>query len=308
MRQGKRDFLTFWDLTRQEVEEILLLSRDLKEKRKRGIVYEPLKGKMLAMIFEKASTRTRVSFEVGMRELGGHSLFLSPSELQIGRGESISDTARVLSRYVDCIIIRSYSQELVEEFAINSEVPVINGLTNKHHPCQVLGDIFTIWEKKSYLQGIKVAYVGDGNNVAHSLIQAASLMDFNLTVACPDGYEPDQSILKSALEKNPGSIRVIRNPFEAVSDADVIYTDVWTSMGWEEEAELRRKIFRGYQVNMDLVSSSKKDVIVMHCLPAHRGEEITSDVMDGSWSVILDQAENRLHTQKALIIKLIIGF
>ncbi len=308
MRQGKRDFLTFWDLTRQEVEEILLLSRDLKEKRKRGIIYEPLKGKMLAMIFEKASTRTRVSFEVGMRELGGHSLFLSPSELQIGRGESISDTARVLSRYVDCILIRSYSQELVEEFAINSEVPVINGLTNKHHPCQVLGDIFTIWEKKDYLKGIKVAYVGDGNNVAHSLIQAASLMDFYLIVACPEGYEPDQSILRSAMEKNPGSIRVIRDPFEAVSDADVIYTDVWTSMGWEEETELRRKIFRRYQVNMDLVFSSKKDVIVMHCLPAHRGEEITSDVMDGSCSVIFDQAENRLHTQKALLIKFIIGF
>lgn len=304
----KRDFLTFWDLSRSEVEELLLLSRDLKEKRKKGILYEPLKGKILAMIFEKASTRTRVSFEVGMRELGGHSLFLSPSELQIGRGESISDTAKVLSRYVHCILIRSYSQELVEEFATNSEIPVINGLTNKHHPCQILGDVYTIWEKKDRLQGIKVAYIGDGNNVANSLIQAASLMDFHLVIACPEGYEPDQGIIKSALERNPGSIKVIRDPFEAVSDADVIYTDVWTSMGWEDEAELRRKVFRNYQVNMDLVCNSRKDVIVMHCLPAHRGEEITSEVMDGSNSVIFDQAENRLHTQKALLIKFIIGF
>jgi len=297
----KKDLLSVYDLDREDMRIIFEHAVKLKKFHKEGTPYTPLKGKTLGMIFDKASTRTRISFEVGMFQLGGSALFLSNRDTQIGRGESISDTARIMSRYVDGIMIRTYSQELVEEFARYASIPVINGLTDREHPCQILCDLFTIMEKKGRYEDFKIAYIGDGNNVANSWLDAAARLSFHLSVACPERYEPDQQILERAKRDTEGKIAVYRDPVDAVRNADVVYTDVWTSMGQEEEQEMRKDIFRSYQINEALLSHAAKDVVVMHCLPAHRGEEITAEVMDGPKSVVFDQAENRLHVQKAIM-------
>jgi ornithine carbamoyltransferase len=263
--------------------------------------YRPLTGKTLGMIFDKSSTRTRISFEVGMFQLGGIALFLSSRDTQIGRGETIPDTARIMSRYLDGIMIRTYAQEAVEEFARYATIPVINGLTDLLHPCQILSDLFTIMEKKGTYEGLKIAYIGDGNNVANSWLNAAARLPFRLALACPENYAPNPFILKRASKEAEKGVTLCLKPEEAASDADVIYTDVWASMGQEAEKEKRAKIFKTYQVNKKLLESAKKDAIVMHCLPAHRDEEITAEVIDGPQSVVMDQAENRLHVQKAIM-------
>ncbi|VAX33426.1 Ornithine carbamoyltransferase [hydrothermal vent metagenome] len=294
----KRDFLRLWDFSSEEINSIVERAIDLKAGADANRC--PLTGKSMWLLFEKPSTRTRISFEVGIYQLGGQSIYMKPSEIQIGRGESTADTARVLSRYLNGIIIRTFEHTKLEEFAANSDVPVINGLSDLHHPCQVLADLMTIKEKKGELEGIKVAYIGDGNNVANSLMEAAGRMGLVLNIACPEGYEPDLDILEQA-RSGKGEIIVLRDPKEAAGRADVIYTDVWVSMGQEDSAEKKRSKFSAYQVNSSLLACAKKDVIVMHCLPAHRGEEITDEVIDGPQSVVFDQAENRLHTQKALL-------
>ena len=297
----KKDLLNLYDLDNTDFEEIFDRSEKLKKMNKEGISYTPLKERVLGMIFEKSSTRTRLSFEVGIYQLGGIATFLSPRDIQLGRGESIADTARVMSRYLDGIMIRTFAQEWVDEFAKWATIPVINGLTDFLHPCQILSDIFTVIEKKGRYEGLKIAYVGDGNNITNSWINAATKLPFQLTVACPAGYDPDEFILKRGMRESVGGITVLRSPAEAVADADVIYTDVWASMGQENEKEERAVIFKNYQVNSELINYAKDDVIVMHCLPAHRGEEITDEVVDGPRSVVLDQAENRLHVQKAVM-------
>jgi len=302
----KRDLITLYDLSPEEFEEIFSRSIKLKKMTREGIPYTPLTGKTLGMIFDKSSTRTRLSFEVGMYQLGGIATFLSRRDLQIGRGETIKDTAMVMSRYLDGIMIRTFAQELVEEFAHWASVPVINGLTDLLHPCQILADLLTVIERKETYKEMKIAYVGDGNNMAHSWINAAAKLPFTLTLACPEGYDPDASILLRGTKEAPRGISLYRSPADAVEGADVIYTDVWASMGQEEEREERIKIFKDYQVNNKLLQAARKDVIVMHCLPAHRGEEITDEVMDGQHSVVIDQAENRLHVQKA-IMEILIG-
>jgi ornithine carbamoyltransferase len=297
----KKDFLSVYDLDREDFRIIFQNALNLKKMQQDGMVYTPLKGKTLGMIFDKSSTRTRISFEVGMYQLGGMALFLNSRDTQIGRGESISDTARIMSRYLDGIVIRTYSQELVEEFAKYATIPVINGLTDREHPCQILCDLFTIMEKKGDYEGLKIAYIGDGNNIANSWIDAAAKLPIQLTIACPEQYEPDQCILDRGIRDSEKGITIHRDPFDAVRDADVVYTDVWTSMGQEAEQEKRKIILKAYQINQLLLSYARKDVIVMHCLPAHRGEEITADVMDSHQSVVIDQAENRLHVQKAIM-------
>jgi ornithine carbamoyltransferase len=267
-----------------------------------------LSGKTLGLFFEKPSTRTRVSFEAGMNQLGGQSIFLSVADIQMRRGETVADTARVLSRYLDGLVIRCHEHRTVEEWARNATIPVINGLTDLHHPCQVLSDLFTIREKKRRWKGIKIAYVGDGNNVANSLIEGAAIMGLAISVACPQGYEPDASIVawaRARAERTGVVIEVVQDPYIAVKGADVLYTDVWTSMGRENEEAQRTDALRPYQLNGRLVAAADPDAIVMHCLPAHRGQEITADVLDGPQSVVLDQAENRLHVQKAMLIKLL---
>lgn len=298
-----RHVISVSDFTKEEILDILKLARKLKDERKRGVYNDYLKNRSLAMIFELPSTRTRISFEVAMTDMGGHALYLNWNDLQLGRGETIADTARVLSRYVHAVMMRVRNHETIVEFAENSGVPVINGLSNLEHPCQIIGDLLTILEKKGGFN-IKLAWVGDGNNVCNSLILASAILGFKMDVATPKGYEPNEEILKKA-EEIGCSVEITRDPFEAVKDADVIYTDVWTSMGQESEREERLEAFRGYQVNGELVRAAKDDVIVMHCLPAHRGEEITDDVMDGKNSAVFDQAENRLHAQKAILLRLI---
>ncbi|MBI3592844.1 MAG: ornithine carbamoyltransferase [Nitrospirae bacterium] len=295
----KRDFLAIWDLTRDEIEG--LLRRALELKSGADAAKCPLIGKSIGLFFEKPSTRTRVSFEVGIYQLGGQSIYLNPKEIQLGRGETIADTARVLSRYLSGIILRTYSHSSVEEFASHATVSVINGLSDLHHPCQALADLMTIFERKGGLKGIRLAYIGDGNNVANSLIETAARTGIDISVACPEGYEPDPEILNRARSGAAGEIVVLRNPKEAAGRADVIYTDVWVSMGQEKEAEKRKARFRNYQINSQLLQCAKKDVTILHCLPAHRGEEITDEVMDGPNSAVFDQAENRLHTEKALL-------
>jgi ornithine carbamoyltransferase len=297
----KKDLLSIYDLDRETVGIIFENAVKLKKMQKEGTVYTPLKGKTLGMIFDKSSTRTRISFEVGMYQLGGLALFLSSRDTQLGRGETTPDTAKIMSRYLDGIMIRTYSQKLVETFARYATVPVINGLTDLQHPCQILSDLFTIMEKRGRWKGMKVAYIGDGNNVANSWIDAAARLPFQLTLACPQGYEPDPLILERGIREAERGITVHRDPVEAVRQADVVYTDVWTSMGQEAEQEARKNIFKDYQINEALLTHAGKDVMVMHCLPAHRGEEITADVMDGPRSVVIDQAENRLHVQKAIM-------
>ncbi|MFZ5754054.1 MAG: ornithine carbamoyltransferase [Bacillota bacterium] len=302
-----RDFLTLADFSQDEIWYLLQLARDLKEKQKAGIPHEYLKGKTLAMIFQKASTRTRVSFEAAMYHLGGFPMFLSKNDLQMGRGEPIEDTARVLSRYVDGIMIRTYSHKEVEDLARYASVPVINGLTDDYHPTQALADLLTIWEHKSALAGLKLAYIGDGNNMAHSLLLGGALMGMEVVVASPEGYQPSAAVVKraKALAVDGEKIKVVIDPKEAVQEADVLYTDVWASMGQEEEAAIRKKALAQYQINQELLKHAKKDAIVMHCLPAHRGEEITAEVMEGPQSVVFDEAENRLHAHKAILAAVI---
>lgn len=303
----KRDFLSFKDWSRDDLDSILKRAIELKDMQRKGIVYHPLTGKTLAMIFEKSSTRTRVSFEVGMFQLGGHAIFMSPRETQIGRGEPVKDTARVLSRYVNGIMIRTFSQEVVEELARYATVPVINGLTDLLHPCQIMADLLTVIEKKGTYEGLKVAWIGDGNNMANSWIEAAGKLGFDLTLACPKGYTPDPLVLGNAHKITTGKIRLTSDPVEAAKDGDVINTDVWASMGQEEEKKQREVAFKGYQVNTELMKAAQKDAIVLHCLPAHRGEEISEEVIEGPNSMVWDQAENRLHVQKAIMEKLMGG-
>ncbi|UUZ91201.1 ornithine carbamoyltransferase [Paenibacillus sp. P25] len=299
-----RDFIGLVDYAPEEIQYLIELAIELKKKQKAGEVYQPLKGKTLGMIFEKSSTRTRVSFEVGMYQLGGHALFLSKNDLQIGRGESIWDTAQTMSRYLDGIMIRTFAHRTVIDLARGATVPVINGLTDLSHPCQALADYQTIYEKKGRLQGLKVAYIGDGNNMVHSLLMGAAKLGVNFAVATPEGYEPDAEVLRSSKEvvaKSGASIYIGTDPKEAIADADVVYTDVWASMGFEAEQKERELAFKNYQVNDELVKYAKKDYLFMHCLPAHRGEEVSEGVIDGPNSVIFDQAENRLHAQKAIM-------
>jgi len=302
-----RDYITLADFTTEELWYLLELARELKEKQKKGIGHKLLDGKTLGMIFQKASTRTRVSFEAAMYHLGGLGMFLSKNDLQIGRGEPIEDTARVLSRYCDGILIRTFQHQEVLDLAKYADVPVINGLSDDFHPTQALADMLTIWEHKGTLAGIKLAYVGDGNNVAHSLILAAALLDLEIVIASPEGYKPNPQIVESAkkIARDPSQIKVIIDPKEAVRGAQVLYTDVWASMGQEEEAKIRRAAFSDYQINEELLKSADDNAIVMHCLPAHRGEEISPDVMEGPRSVVFDEAENRLHAHKAILAALL---
>jgi len=296
----KRDLLTILDLTRGEMETLLARARELKAWHRQGRSHTPLQGKTLALIFDKPSTRTRVSFEAGMAQLGGTSIYLAPGQTQLARNEPIADTARVLSRYVNGVVIRTFAQETVAELARHADIPVINGLTDSHHPCQVLSDLMTVQEHFPDLSHLKVAWVGDGNNMANSWITAALHLDFVLSLACPKGYEPDTALLQEA-QKRGRRVHLTQDPRAAVADAQVINTDVWASMGQEEEAAARKQIFQPYQVNAELLKLARPEAIVLHCLPAHRGEEITGEVLDGPQSAAWDQAENRLHFQKALL-------
>ena len=299
-----RSIDSLFHLTREEIEQILETSKLLKFQLLRGEEHPLLKGKTLAMIFEKPSTRTRVSFEVGMWQLGGYALYLNASDLQLGRGETVADTAQVLSRYVNGIMARVFAHQTILDLVKYSKVPVINGLSDFTHPCQGLADLFTIYEKKGRLSGLKLAYVGDANNVAHSLLYGCSKVGMDITLGCPKGYEPNPGVVSEAREEGNRSgckVKVTNDPKEAVKEADIVYTDVWASMGKEKEHEKRVKILKPYQVNAKLVKEAKEDYLFMHCLPAHRGEEVTDEVADSKNSVIFDQAENRLHTQKALL-------
>ena len=297
-----RDFLAIPDYSREELNALF----DLAERMRRGqYTDKPLAGKSLAMIFMKSSTRTRVSFEVGTWQLGGHALFLSPRDVQLGRGEPVADTARVLSRYVDGIMIRTFAHDEVELLARYADVPVINGLTDLLHPCQILADILTIRQHLGTIEGKKVAWIGDGNNMANSWINAAYRLGFELVLACPEGYEPDKAILDRA--QSVANVRVVRDPSEAAQEADVVNTDVWASMGQEDEQAIPEKAFKGYIVDDALMSRASKSAIFLHCLPAHRGEEVSASVIDGPQSVVWDEAENRLHVQKAIMANTIGG-
>ncbi len=304
MLKGK-DLLSIHDLSQDELHEILETAARLKMELKAGIAHPLLAGKTLAMIFEKSSTRTRVSFETGIFQLGGQGIFLSTRDIQLGRGEPVKDTARVLARYVDGIMIRTFAQSEVEEFAQYADVPVINALTDLLHPCQVLTDLLTMQEYKGKdLRGLHFAYIGDGNNMANSYLYGCAKAGIHCTIACPKGYEPNAEVLANAIEdaKETGAVlRVVEDPAEAAKDADVLATDTWTSMGEEAEKDLREKVFQGYQINRDLLALADKKAIVLHCLPAYRGKEITEDVLEGYANVIFDEAENRLHTQKAVM-------
>ncbi|GJM82130.1 ornithine carbamoyltransferase [Paenibacillus sp. HMSSN-139] len=307
MNLSGRDFIELTDYTTEEIHYLIDLAIELKRKQKNGEEYQPLKGKTVGLIFEKSSTRTRVSFEVGTYQLGGHALFLSKNDIQLGRGETIADTAGVMSRYLDGIMIRTFGHDKVVDLARYATVPVINGLSDLAHPCQVLADYQTLYEHKGTLQGLKLAYVGDGNNMAHSLMIGGAKLGVNVSVASPEGYEPDPQIVADAQEiaKATGAIiEVVRDPKAAVQNADAIYTDVWASMGFEAEQKAREAAFRDYQVDEQLARHAKPDYVFMHCLPAHRGEEVSEGVIDGEHSIIFDQAENRLHAQKALMAAL----
>ncbi|QHW32621.1 ornithine carbamoyltransferase [Paenibacillus rhizovicinus] len=299
-----RDFIELSDYTPDEIRYLIDLAIELKRKLKAGETYHPLKGKTLGMIFEKSSTRTRVSFEVGMYQLGGQALFLSRNDLQIGRGETVSDTAQTLSRYLDGMMIRTFAHRTVIELARAATVPVINGLTDLAHPCQVLADYQAVLEHKGRLEGLKIAYIGDGNNMVHSLLIGAAKLGMHMSVATPEGYEPDEDVVRMAKDyaaETGSRITVCRDPREAIEGADVVYTDVWASMGFEAEQKEREMAFASYQVNEELASYAKSDFIFMHCLPAHRGEEVSEGIIDGKHSIIFDQAENRLHAQKAIM-------
>ena len=296
-----KDLLKLLDLSKEDIVHILNTADQLKYDQKHRIPHDYLRGKTLAMIFEKNSTRTRVSFEMGMFQLGGHALFLSGKESQIGRGEPVEDTARVLDRYCDGIMIRTFGQEEVENLAKNTKIPVINGLTDFCHPCQVLADLLTIREYKAVLEGLKLCYIGDGNNMANSLIVGGLKMGMEVSVACPEGYDPDQKVLDFAKSDPAHKFSLFRTPKEAAVGADVMITDVWASMGQEEERAVRAKAFAGYQINDELMALTNEGCMVQHCLPAHRGEEITADVFEAHAQEIFDEAENRLHAQKAVM-------
>ena len=299
-----RHFLTLTDFTPVELHAVIGRAIDLKAMHKRGEVIDSLKHRTLAMIFEKSSTRTRVSFEAGMTQLGGHSMFLSPNDTQLGRGEPIEDSAKVISRMVDVVMIRTFEQEKVETFAAHSRVPVINALTDKFHPCQLLADMMTWMEQRGLPNGKTVAWIGDGNNMCHSWMEAAQLFGFHLNVACPEGYDPDADIVKATA----GSVTYFRDPTAAVKGAEVVVTDTWASMGQESEKKAREKAFAGYQVDSAMMQLATPGAIFMHCLPAYRGLEVSAEVMDGAQSVVWDEAENRLHAQKALLEVLVCGF
>lgn len=302
-----KDFISLHDCSKEEIEALLKLALKLKDENKKGIEHHLLKGKTLGMIFTKSSTRTRVSFEVGMTQLGGYPLFLSSADIQLGRGETIHDTAKVLERYLDGIMIRTYSHQDVLDLAENSDIPVINALTDLLHPCQVLADLQTIYEHKGKLEGLKLAYVGDGNNMANSLMFGCGKMGIDCAVASPKGYEPDNEVTelaKSDFLASGAKLTVTNDPYEAVKNADVIYTDTWVSMGQESEKAEKVKKFSDYQVNEKLAATAKGDYVFMHCLPAYRGFEVSESVIDGKHSIIFDEAENRLHAQKAVMVKL----
>ena len=298
-----KHLLKLLDLSTEEITDILNLADQLKYEQKHGIPHNILKGQTLGMIFQKSSTRTRVSFETGMYQLGGQALFLSSRDLQIGRGEPVKDTARVLSRYLSGIMIRTFAQKEVEDLAEYGSIPIINGLTDYCHPCQVLADLQTVREHKNKLDGLKFCYIGDGNNMANSLTVGALKVGMSVSLGCPEGYFPDQTIIDFA-KQYPGKFQIISNPVEAAADADVVYTDVWASMGQEGEAAKRREVFKGYQINDAVMASAKPDAMVMHCLPAHREEEITAKVFEQHADEIFDEAENRLHAQKAVMVRL----
>jgi ornithine carbamoyltransferase len=304
---NKRDLLSFAGLSRREFDGILRLADDLKRRQKSGIPHRLLDGKGLALVFEKPSLRTRATFEVGMSQLGGHSIFLGAGEVGLGTRETPADCARSLARWVDLIAVRTFAQKTIEEMAAHAPVPVINALTDLYHPCQVLADCQTLIEHKNKLDGLKITFIGDGNNMVHSWLEAAVVVPFSFTLACPPGYEPDDKVVGQA-RQGGANISVTYSVKEAVDSADAIYTDVWTSMGQEEESERRRRHFRGYQVDKKVVKMAKRDAVVMHCLPAHRGEEITDDVLESPQCVAFDQAENRLHAQKAVMVWLVNGF
>jgi ornithine carbamoyltransferase len=303
----KKDLVSVTDLTREEILELFRCAKDQKRKFKEGKGEKPLSDKTLAMIFEKPSLRTRVTFETAMTQLGGHAIYLAPSDIGLGKRESVPDVAKNLSRWVDGIMARTFAHQTVADLAKNASIPVVNALSDQEHPCQILADFFTIYERQRHLDRIKLTYIGDGNNVCNSLLLAAGLLGTQMTVACPRGYEPSEEVLslaKRLARESRARIEVLRVPEEAVEGADVVYTDVWASMGQEAEAARRAKVFARYQVNEKLLSNAKEDVMVMHCLPAHRGLEITDEVLDGPNSIVLDEAENRLHIQKAIMVKL----
>jgi ornithine carbamoyltransferase len=293
----KRDFVSIFDLKKEEIVEIFELTKKLKESQKKGVEHKILKDKTMAMIFEKPSLRTRVTFETGMTQLGGHAIYLAPADIQLGKRETVPDVARNLSRWVDFVMARVFVHKTVEDLAKNATISVINALSDLEHPCQVMADLFTVLEKKGSLKNIVLAYVGDGNNVCNSLIAASKILRFELNVATPPGYAPSKTYKAGA-----DTLRLTNDPQEAVADADIIYTDVWASMGQEQEATKRRKSFAPYQINQNLLRHAKKQPLIMHCLPAHRGEEITDEVIDGPDSIVLDQAENRLHVQKGILV------
>jgi ornithine carbamoyltransferase len=292
-----RHFLTLLDLSPGELRHIIRRASELKALRSRGEEHRPLRGKSLAMIFEKSSTRTRVAFESGMTQMGGHALFLSPRDTQLGRGEPVEDSARVLSRMVDAVMIRTFSHDLVETFAQHSRVPVINGLTDQFHPCQLLADMQTWFEHRGDIRGKTVTWIGDGNNMCHSYINAARQLDFKLNIACPEGFDPLAEIVEPAAQR----CEIFRDPMAAVAGADLVVTDVWASMGQEEEQQARAAAFAGFQVTSEMMARAAADALFMHCLPAHRGEEVAAEVIDAADSVVWDEAENRLHAQKALM-------
>ena len=304
----KRDLLKLLDLSREDIQEILDVADQMKYSQKHGLAHDYLRGKVLAMIFEKNSTRTRVSFETGMYQLGGHAIFLSGKESQIGRGEPVEDTARVLDRYCDGIMIRTFAQKEVEELAKHTSIPIINGLTDFSHPCQVLADLMTVREQMTRLEGLKLCFIGDGNNMANSLIVGGLKCGMDVSVACPEGYDPDQQVLDFAATVTDAKFELVRDPKQAAEHADVVITDVWASMGQEGEAQKRRMAFEGvYQVNDELMALANPGAMVQHCLPAHRGEEITAEVFEAHADEIFEEAENRLHAQKAVMYLLMSG-
>jgi len=301
-----KDLLTVADIPRDTIHHLITLAQKMKAARRLGRATFPLKGKTLGLIFEKPSTRTRVSFEAGMNQLGGQAIFLASEKIQLSRGESLADTAKVLTRYLDGLVVRTFDQTSLEEWARHTTIPVINGLTDHCHPCQALADLLTIVEKKGRAKGLKLAYIGDGNNITHSLLEVGAKVGMHVTVGCPRGYEPDRSIVEAANEEGQQTgarIEITHDPQIAAAGADVVYTDVWISMGQEHEQQPRMTALAPYQVNNQLLQQAKPNALVMHCLPAHRGEEITEDVLDGPQSVVLDQAENRLHIQKAILLE-----
>ncbi|MGB7055506.1 MAG: ornithine carbamoyltransferase [bacterium] len=293
----KRYLVSMYDLKKNEIMEIFELTKKLKEAQKKGIKHKVLKDKTLAMVFEKPSLRTRVTFETGMTQLGGHAIYLAPADIQLGKRESIADVARNLSRWVDFIMARVFAHKTVEDMAENATIPAINALSDIEHPCQIMADLFTVSEHKGSIQNITLAYIGDGNNVCNSFVAASSILGFRLRIATPAGYEPNEAYIKRS-----SNVVLTHDPQEAVVAADIVYTDVWASMGQEQEIAERKQIFAPYQINRKLLAHAKKDYLVMHCLPAHRGEEITDEVIDGPNSVVLDEAENRLHVQKGILV------